>query len=52
MVLANNAANSGSRLREVQTNILSDHTIINNVHQVSTLRQVFKKHYIQIKEAY
>lgn len=31
MVLANNAI----RLREIQTNILNDHTVFNNVHQVS-----------------
>ncbi len=28
-------ANSAIRLREIQTNILNDHTVFNNVHHVS-----------------
>lgn len=50
MVLANNAI----RLREIQTNILNDHTVFNNVHQVSlsTLGRILKKHHIQMKQLY
>ncbi|KAK3529286.1 hypothetical protein QTP70_025734 [Hemibagrus guttatus] len=50
MVLVNNAI----RLREIQTNILNDHTVFSNVHQVSltTLAQILKKHHIQMKQLY
>ncbi|KAK3544667.1 hypothetical protein QTP86_026087 [Hemibagrus guttatus] len=50
MVLANNAI----CLREIRTNILNDHTVFNNVHQVSltTLARILKKHHIQMKQLY
>ncbi|KAI7800421.1 hypothetical protein IRJ41_002844 [Triplophysa rosa] len=50
MVLANNAI----RLRELQANIIGDHAIINNVHQVSqsTLARILKRHQVQMKQLY
>jgi len=50
MVLANNAI----RLRELQANIISDHAIFNNVHQVSqsTLARILKRHQVQMKQLY
>ncbi|XP_058258311.1 uncharacterized protein LOC131361293 [Hemibagrus wyckioides] len=38
----------------MQTNILNDHTVFNNVHQVSltTLGRILKKHHIQMKQLY
>ena len=48
MVLANNAI----RLREIQANIIGDHAIFNNVHQVSqsTLARILKRHQVQMKQ--
>ena len=50
MVLANNAI----RLREIQDNIIGDHAIFNNVHQVSllTLAHILKRNQVQIKQLY
>ncbi|XP_016370024.1 uncharacterized protein LOC107709879 [Sinocyclocheilus rhinocerous] len=50
MVLANNAI----RLRELQANIIGDHAIFNNVHQVSqsTLARILKRHQVQMKQLY
>ena len=50
MVLANNAI----RLREIQANIIGDHAIFNNVHQVSqsTLARILKRHQVQMKQLY
>ena len=48
MVLANNAI----RLREILANIIGDHAIFNNVHQVSqsTLASLLKRHQVQMKK--
>src|SRR4029434_3139751 len=50
MVLANNAI----RLREIKANIIGDHAIFNNVHQVSqsTLAHILKRHQVKIKQLY
>src|SRR4029434_3604180 len=50
MVLANNAI----RLREIQANIIGDHAIFNNVHQVSqsTLAHLLKRHQVKMKPLY
>ena len=50
MVLANNAI----RLREIQANIIGDHAIFNNVHQVSqsTLAHILKRHQGKMKQLY
>uniref|UniRef100_UPI00358E5982 uncharacterized protein n=1 Tax=Myxine glutinosa TaxID=7769 RepID=UPI00358E5982 len=50
MVLANNTI----RLREIQANIIGDHAIFNNVHQVSrsTLARILKGHQVQMKQVY
>ena len=50
MVLANNAI----RLREIQANIIGDHAIFNDVHQVSlsTLACILKRNLVQMKKTY
>ena len=48
MVLAKHAI----RLREIQANIIGNHAIFTNVHQVSqsTLASILKRHQVQIKQ--
>ncbi|KAK3528258.1 hypothetical protein QTP86_028485, partial [Hemibagrus guttatus] len=50
MVLANNAIH----LREIQTNMLNDHTVFSNVYKVSltTLVRILINHHIQMKQLY
>ena len=42
------------RLREIQANIIGDHAIFNNVHQVSqsTLAHILKRHQGKMKQHY
>ena len=48
MVLAKHAI----RLREIQANIIGNHAIFTNVHQVSqsTLASILKRHQVQMKQ--
>ena len=47
-------ANNAIKLREIQANIISDHAIFNNVHQVSqsTLPHILKSHQVKMKQLY
>ena len=50
MVLANNAIT----LKQLQANIVNNHAILNDIHQVSTstLARILKKKHIQMKQIY
>nr|XP_023693770.1 uncharacterized protein LOC111857305 [Paramormyrops kingsleyae] len=50
LVLANNAI----KLREIQTHIVNDYTVFNNVQRVSlsTIARILKKHQVQMKQLY
>ncbi|XP_062413404.1 uncharacterized protein LOC134104102 [Pungitius pungitius] len=50
LVLANNAIT----LKQLQANIVNDHAIFNDIHQVSTstLARILKKNHIQMKQIY
>ena len=50
MVLANNAIT----LKQLQANIVNNHAIFNDIHQVSTstLARILKKKHIQMKQIY
>ena len=50
MVLANNAMT----LKQLQANIVNNHAILNDIHQVSTstLARILKKKHIQMKQIY
>ena len=50
MVLANNAMT----LKQLQANIVNNHAIFNDIHQVSTstLARILKKKHIQMKQIY